>query len=269
MIKKGKTPRIYTRIECEDEGFTGATISKIFTRLRMPFTSIAKHKGYIYVAEYYLPLLLLRLPHILKELGNYEIFLSEQIPRISLILQFLTLHKSNVSNLLKQELEKPIVHALLSSKTKEEALMITRKIRQEIERKHIIDALWERIWQTELTPEEYAALLARRLEFIGLDTEDAVRDYFREARRGKPAKRAPSALSEKAQELNNLHIERASESVVITDSFAGDSKYAGWTMYKNGSWFQLISTDGRDTEELITPSHTDFGAFKREWEKGA
>lgn len=58
------------------------------------------------------------------------------------------------------------------------------------------------------------------------------------------------------------------ESKVISDFFSGDPKYVGWIAYKNGEWFQLISTDGRDTEELITPSHTDFGAFTQEWEDG-
>ncbi len=104
-----------------------------------PKDSIISYHGAVYVAFYYLPVVIKTLE---EWFGNIDI--DSSIPEVEIVRRFLPMRQVYVEKDLAAELEHPFTKALLKRKSQQEIAEITSQLRAELRRSKCVDFIWEK-----------------------------------------------------------------------------------------------------------------------------
>lgn len=111
-----------------------------FIRREFPTGSIVLHDGAIYVAFYYLPLLLKVVEQSFGSIGA-----DSDIPDLEGVRRFLHLGVVNLEVALAAEMDNPVTKLLLKQKSPDEVAEITRELKAELGRSLWVDAIWDAV----------------------------------------------------------------------------------------------------------------------------
>jgi len=123
------------RIEAPDSAMLFQEIKRDF-----PKDSIVYNDGAVYVAFYYLPVVIKTLA---ERFGNIDI--ESSIPQVEIVRRFLPMRQVYLEKDLAAELENPITQALLKLKSQQEIAEITSQLKAELKRSKWVDSIWEAV----------------------------------------------------------------------------------------------------------------------------
>jgi hypothetical protein len=123
------------RIEVPDNANLFHEIKRDF-----PKGSIVFYDGDVYVAFYYLPVVIKTLE---KRFGNIDI--DSSIPDVEIVRRFLPMRQVYLEKDLAAELNNPITQALLKRKSQQEIAEITSQLKAELRRSKWVDTIWEAV----------------------------------------------------------------------------------------------------------------------------